>query len=178
MGAEFHDCLAKSCDGSIQFELDRLDNANIEVTIKFRKKVKGESCVALSDILKIGMQVSMELSRGVRFRCPLGNRADATQVNPNGQIPRVQDDVETMIRKFVEKGFTIAEALAGNYGGHSIGVFRPPPRGVFPFMPEIDRYGNNFVEFFSVFPNLQRILSMPALIICRQMRDLPCSTEG
>lgn len=33
--AGFHDCLPESCDGSIQFELARSENARVEVAITF-----------------------------------------------------------------------------------------------------------------------------------------------
>ncbi len=152
--AGFHDCLPKSCDGSLQFELNRRENAGIERTVEFLREVQGDSCVALADILKIGLIVSMELSGGVRFRCPLGNRADATEANPEDQLPSVREDAATILRKFTSKRFTRREALAGNFGGHSLGFSR---NGTRPFTSRVDKYGKDFAVYVVGLPRTESL---------------------
>lgn len=154
--AGFHDCLPKSCDGSIQFELGRRENANIEPTIKFLRKVQRDSCVTMSDMLKIGMIVSMEQSRGVKFICPLGNRADAEKANPEGQLPDVREDAATILRKFTDKGMTVREALAGNFGGHSLGGFTVNGTR-FPFTSKVDRFGKSFAKYVVGLPRTENL---------------------
>ncbi len=162
--AGFHDCMPESCDGSIQFELDRRENGGIMPAVEFLREAQGDSCVTLSDMLKIGMVVSMELSGGVRFPCPLGNREDATEANPTGQLPGLGDDADTMFRKFRSKGFTDRETLAGNYAGHSIGFF---DLGKTPFTSRVDRYSNRFARYVLGLPrseNLPRFASFNHLV--------------
>ncbi len=162
--AGFHDCMPESCDGSIQFELDRRENGGISPTVEFLREARGDSCVTMSDMLKIGMVVSMQLSGGVRFRCPLGNRADATEANPAGQLPGLRDDAETMFEKLRNKGFTDRETLAGNFAGHSLGFF---DLGKTPFTSRVSRYSNDFAKFVVGLPgteNSPRFASFNSLV--------------
>ena len=123
--AGLHDCLPQSCDGSIEFELTRSENFGIEPTISFLKAAINGTCSSLADALKLGMELSTELTRGPKFKCRRGITTVAEGPNPKGRIPFAFEDFDTIIRKFTDMGFTRNEALAGNFGGHSLGQFGP-----------------------------------------------------
>lgn len=145
--AGFHDCLPKSCDASIQFELDRSENDRIDVSVAFlRESIKG-TCSSLADALKIGMELSMELSGGPRIKCKLGTE-DTKIPNPTGQIPQVGQDFATIIGLFTNKGFTKIETLAGNFGGHSLGQFQlPDMTASLTFDSTPAKFNNDFARF-------------------------------
>lgn len=141
--AGFHDCYEGSCDGSLAHELSRPENSNIDVTVDLlRSSIQG-SCVTLADAIKIGLELSMEMMGAPELSCPKGT-VDATEAGPTGEIPLQGQDAATILSNFRSKGFTVQEALAGNFGGHSVGGF-----GRTPFTPTIQRYGNEFAQFMT-----------------------------
>ena len=167
----FHDCLPQKCDGSIQFELDRQENVRLDIPVDFLKETITGTCASLADAIKIGMELSMEFSRGPRITCPLGT-PDATSANPTGQIALATDDFETLLGSFTRKRFTVAEAVAANYGGHSIGGFNVPGSSgpKLSFTPNPDRFGKNFCKFivrpagktgFNALPSDRELASKP-----------------
>lgn len=145
----FHDCFAGRCDGSLQFEMNRRENRVLRSTMKFYREVKRHTCASMADIIKIGLELSMELSGGPSLNCPLGNVRDATSANPNGQIPTEDESAHKIIHRFIKKGFSRNEALAGNFGGHSLGYAR---FGFISFTSRVDRYGNQFTQFVNGLP--------------------------
>lgn len=145
--AGFHDCLPRSCDGSIQFELTRVENIGIDITIRFLQDTIKGSCSSLADAIKIGMVLSTELTGGPSFNCMLGTK-DAKKANPANKIPLAADNFRTILRKLKRKGFTKNEIIAGNYGGHSLGGFDVPNGGPrLSFTPAIDTFNNDFAKF-------------------------------
>lgn len=147
--AGFHDCLPKSCDGSIQHELRRGENKGIDSTLALLKREIRGTCCSLADAIKIGMVLSMELSGGPRFECRLGTKSTATRPNPKNRMPQPFHGRRTLMRKF--PGFTQREVLAGNFGGHSLGRFDASPfRRIklgLPFTPTEDKFNNRFARF-------------------------------
>jgi len=136
----FHDCLPRRCDGSIQFELERVNNIRLDVPINLLKSVIEGTCVGFADAVKIGLELSMELSGGPRVRCPMGNNRDARRANPDDRLPQFDDTFGDIIEDFSSMGFNLVETLAGNYGGHSIGGFNVPntnPPVLVPFIRRI-----------------------------------------
>ena len=142
--AGFHDCYEGKCDGSIAHELERPENIGMEPTIDLIRQSISGTCVTLSDAIKIGLELSMELIGAPELKCPKGTASDATQAGPTGEIPTVSQDAQTILLNFQGKGFTTQEAMAGNFGGHSVGRF-----GDTPFTPTVSRYGNEFAQFMT-----------------------------
>ncbi len=139
--AGFHDCYEGSCDGSLAHELNRQENRNMGATIDLlRSSIRG-TCVSLADAIKIGLELSMELMGAPELICPKGT-VDAERAGPTGEIPTPRQDAATILANFRGKGFTVEEALAGNFGGHSVGGF-----GRRLFTPTVDRFGNEFAQF-------------------------------
>ena len=141
--AGFHDCFVSGCDGSIAFELDRQENIRIDITVHFLKMVIDSTCVSLADALKLGMELSMELTGGPPLLCPLGT-SDTTRAGPKGELPHETQNSTVIMNLFRRKGFTDEETLAGNYAGHSIGRFGA---GAFAFTPTEDVYDNTFAKY-------------------------------
>lgn len=142
--AGFHDCYEGSCDASIAHELDRVENTGIEATLDLIQLSVRGTCVSLSDAIKIGLELSMELMGAPELSCPKGNIRDATEAGRKGEIPFPSDDATTILFNFRRKGFTVEEAMAGNFGGHSVGRF-----GGNNFTPTVSRYGNEFARFMT-----------------------------
>ncbi len=141
--AGFHDCYEGSCDGSLAHELNRPENRNIDVTIDLlRSSIRG-TCVSLADAIKIGLELSMELMGAPELVCPKGT-VDAEKAGPTGEIPTLFQGAATILGNFRGKGFTVEEAQAGNFGGHSVGGF-----GGRLFTPTVARYGNEFAKFMT-----------------------------
>ncbi len=141
--AGFHDCYEGSCDGSLAHELHRLENRNIDVTIDLlRSSIRG-TCVSLADAIKIGLELSMELMGAPELSCPKGT-VDAEKAGPPREIPNRFQDAATILANFRGKGFTVEEAHAGNFGGHSVGGFDDSL-----FTPTVARYGNEFAKFMT-----------------------------
>ncbi len=141
--AGFHDCFEGSCDGSLAHELNRPENNNIGMTIALlRRSIRG-TCVTLADALKIGLELSMDLMGAPKLTCPKAT-VDAVRAGPVGEIPTSFQDAATILANFRRKGFTVEEALAGNFGGHSVGGF-----GGRLFTPTVASYGNDFAKFIT-----------------------------
>lgn len=177
----FHDCLVGKCDGSIQFELSREENVRLDIVVDFLKLAIKGTCSSLADAIKIGMELSMELSRGPTLKCPLGTK-DATRASRPGQIGQATDDFNTLIKTFTRKRFSVLEAIAANYGGHSLGGFNANPG--LPFTPTPDRFNNNFCKFiikpkgksgFNALPSDEELVSKANTkrILARFARDGP-----
>ena len=156
--AGFHDCYEGKCDGSLAHELERPENTGIGPTVDLIRQSIADTCVTLSDAIKIGLELSMELIGAPELTCPKGTNADATQAGPTGEIPIVSQDARTILSNFRGKGFTVEEAMAGNFGGHSVGSF-----GGIPFTPTVSSYGNEFSQFMtSSTRNLTGFNSLPS----------------
>lgn len=69
----FHDCLPRSCDGIIQFEVRPTENRRLASTVDQSRLI----LVAI----KLGAEVSMELSGGPRFTCRTGKTTDVATAN-------------------------------------------------------------------------------------------------
>lgn len=147
----FHDCLPRSCDASIKFELERRANMGLDTQLNLLENVIEGTCVNLSDAIKIGLELSMELSGGPPVICPLGNLLDAKAANPEDKLPSPRDEFDTIIADFTIMGFTMIEALAGNYGGHSLGRFRTRDENdqtvLNPFTPNPDTFSAEYAQF-------------------------------
>lgn len=155
--AGFHDCFEGRCDASIAHELDRSENEGVEVTIRFLEHVTEGTCVTLADAIKIGLEVTMEIIGAPELNCRKGTE-DAQVAGSRGQIPSETDDPQDILEGFRRKGFTTAEALAGNFGGHSIGRFDGKT-----FTPTESKYGNEFVQFiFENSPNNNGFNALPS----------------
>ena len=156
--AGFHDCYEGKCDGSLAHELERRENRGIEPTVDLILLSIRDTCVTLSDGIKIGLELSMELIGAPELTCPKGTTSDAARAGPTGEIPTPSQDAQTILSNFRGKGFTIQEAMAGNFGGHSVGRFRGRP-----FTPTISRYGNEFAQFMtSSIPDPTGFNSLPS----------------
>jgi len=138
----FHDCLPRSCDGSIRFELERVANANLEIPLQAVESAVAGTCVGFADAVKIAVVLSMELSGGPTVVCPMGNIADATEANPDDQLPDRNDPFADIVADFTSMGFTLNETLAGNFGAHSLGRF-----GNNQFTPNPDTFSADFAQF-------------------------------
>ena len=149
--AAFHDCIPKSCDGSLRFELGRKENKRIARTIRMLNRARRNTCVSLADALKLGLEVSMELSGGPKVSCPLGT-ADATTANPTGQIADRGDSLNKILGTFTSKGFSKRLTVAGIVGGHSLGF----DKGKKPFTPTPGVCDNGFAVFLKKFGQGQR----------------------
>jgi len=148
----FHDCLPRSCDGSIQFELERVNNIKLKVPINLLKTIIRGTCVGFADAVKIGVELSMEFSGGPRVNCPKGNIADATDANPDDKLPQFDDTFGDIIEDFSSMGFNFVETLAGNYGGHALGGFNAPgtnPPVHVPFTPHPASFRKDFTSFIT-----------------------------
>lgn len=180
--AAFHDCFAESCDGSIELELERTENARIEETLDFLRPIMRSMCVNLGDGLKIGDELALELSNAPRVKCHDGRMTRlAFFENVHGNLPFPNDDSADILRLFRRQGFTTREAMAGNFGGHALGGFSS--RGQrFDFTPRIHRFSNNFARHaagiesddmqFSLLPS-DRTLAMEEQAIVREFaRDV------
>lgn len=148
----FHDCLPRSCDGSIKFETERIENRGLGVALEAVETAIQGTCVGLGDGIKIAIMLSMQLSRGPRVFCPIGNIVDATEANPDDRLPGPFDPFADIVADFDSMGFTLVETLAGNYGGHALGRFRTrAPDGMAlidnEFTPNPDRFSNSFAKF-------------------------------
>lgn len=124
----FHDCLPLACDGSIRHEQNRIENSKVSKTILKLDEIKGGTCVTLSDMIKIGLEVAMELGGGPAVTCTKGNHPDASTPNPPDQLPSPTDPIAIILSKFEARaGITPEEAVAANFGGHSYGGFGVNP---------------------------------------------------
>lgn len=142
----FHDCLPRSCDASIIYEFTRRGNMRLDVPINLLEEHIAGTCVGTSDAIKIGLELSMELSGGPSVVCPMGNIEDAKEANPDDKLPVFSDSFEVIIADFTVMGFELVETLAGNYGAHSLGNFRSPA-GTFNFTPKPALFSNDFTKF-------------------------------
>ena len=129
----FHDCLPHKCDASILHEQHRVENSKVSVTLNKLNEIRQGTCVTLSDMIKIGLEVAMQLSGGPTVNCPKGNNPDAATANPPGRLPSPVEPVDTLVSKFTRQaGITVEEAVAANFGGHSYGGFVVNPETHIP----------------------------------------------
>lgn len=139
--AGFHDCLPQSCDGSLALELDRPENNRLGRAINMLNRRIRNTCVSLADAIKLGVEVSMELSGGPSVTCPTST-TDATTSNPENQLPDRTDTLVRLMEVFTDKGFTVRQAVAANVGGHALGRSGPNL-----FTPDQDAWDNTFAAF-------------------------------
>ena len=149
--AAFHDCIPKSCDGSLRFELKRSENKRISKTVNMLNRARRRTCVSLADALKLGLEVSMELSGGPQVSCPLGTE-DVSSANPTNQLADRGDSLDKILGTFTSKGFNKRLAVAGIVGGHSLGF----DKGKKQFTPTPDVCDNGFAVFLKKFGQGER----------------------
>ncbi len=141
--AGFHDCFEGKCDASLVHELDRAENGFLESTFDLLRRSTRGTCVTLADSIKIGMELTMDIIGAPELNCPKGT-VDANVAGPLGEIPTSEDEPDVILAGFRRKGFTVEEALAGNFGGHAIGRF---DAGSIPFTPTETTFDNEFAQF-------------------------------
>lgn len=146
----FHDCFPESCDGSVAFETERRENGKVQSTIDELNRARSGTCVGLADAIKLGLELSMELTGGPKITCPKGNRADATREGPAGKLPSPVDDLETILSKYKAQGFSLSSSIASVFGGHALGGFGvDASTGLphFPFTPQLDKFNSAYLLF-------------------------------
>lgn len=143
----FHDCFPRSCDGSIAHELNRGENKHIDITLNLLKRATKNTCCSIADAIKLGMEVSMELSGGPGLNCHRGSKTkDATGANPGGRMPARTDIWIIQKLKFKNRGFSSKDVVASTLGGHSLGRFFRGSKP-FTFTNKEDKFNNDFVEY-------------------------------
>ena len=123
-------------DGSIQFELDRIENRGMEQTIAFYRTIVQNRGVSMADtVAYAGLQAIQVCSPGcgpIPFR---PGRMDAQFPNPPNRIPNPRLSDNEILQYFWQRmGFTLDETVAIIGGGHSIAEFH---RKNNPEYPEI-----------------------------------------
>ncbi len=66
--------------------MNRHANRRMKNVLQLYKEVKGNSFVSMSDLMKIGLELSIELFGGPRLSCSLGTETDASTASPSGHI--------------------------------------------------------------------------------------------
>ncbi|KAF5204457.1 Peroxidase [Thalictrum thalictroides] len=135
----FHDCFVNGCDGgillddttSVPGEKGVLGNANsvrgFEVIDTIKTQVDracGRPVVSCADILAIAARDSVVELGGPSYSIPVGRR-DARSPSRDGttSLPGFFEDLDPLLRKFSDKGFTAREMVALS-GAHTVGQAR------------------------------------------------------
>ncbi len=122
--------------------MDRDENRRLTTAVNLLTRLTSGSCVSFADAIKLGIEVSMEVSGGPSVSCPLGTVDIPDLVNPTGQLAERDSLIERLLEIFTLKGFSVDQAVAATIGGHSLGRF-----GANPFTPNQNVFDNSFASF-------------------------------
>ncbi|KAJ0985823.1 hypothetical protein J5N97_004179 [Dioscorea zingiberensis] len=136
----FHDCFVNGCDGGILLDdtgsfvgektagpnansargFGVIDNIKTQVD-----KACGGTVVSCADILAIAARDSVVELGGPTYSIPVGRRdaRTASKDSANSDLPGPSEDLDSITKKFSNKGFTLREMVALS-GAHTVGFAR------------------------------------------------------
>jgi hypothetical protein len=144
----FHDATSRSLklgnngavDGSIQFELDRLENRMVsEVVFQVQKFVS--STVTFADAFVLASVISLRSCQGPDIPFSIG-RTDATKAGPpHLDFPEIAI-ANRQEERILDMGMTFSDLLVLVAGGHSVAT----SQGQTPFDATPDRFDSDFAH--------------------------------
>ncbi|KZV36658.1 L-ascorbate peroxidase-like [Dorcoceras hygrometricum] len=110
-------------NGSIIYELDRLENTGLKRSLKILEKVKAEvdsvRPVSWADLIAAAGAYAVSICGGPNINVDLG-RVDAMVPDPEGRLPEETQGVASVKQSFKRKGFSTQELVALS-GAHTLG---------------------------------------------------------
>jgi catalase (peroxidase I) len=143
-------------DGSLQFELDRPENAGLQDTISFYNALVQKENVSMADAIVYGSKLAVEVCGGPTIPFEPG-RIDAKTANPPGRLPKANAETPEIFKVFVDSmKLSMEETVALIGGGHTIAKLVDRPTNDPDLIPgDFDstptKFDNRYVYMASIF---------------------------